>query len=92
MGSHPNVVARQSMSEWEIEQIRNLIAEQQYVHSPHPELSGGGGGTGGMDTSIYPRENSTCPVNVTCAPAVDSNGMFVRDTATNTIYFFANRL
>lgn len=50
------------MSEWEIEQIRNSIAEQQYVHSPHPELSGGssGGGTGGLDTSIHTRENLTC--------------------------------
>ena len=77
------------MSEWEIEQIRNSIAEQQYVHSPHPELSGGssGGGTGGLDTSIHTRENSTCPANTACVPAGDATGMFVKDTATNNIYF-----
>lgn len=33
------------------------------------------------------REQVVCPVNRTCVPAGDANGMYVRDTGDNKLYF-----
>ena len=57
----------------------------------HPQLGEGGGeaptGFGGIDPQKFPRETSLCPPDRTCVPEPGTDGMYVRDVETNTIYF-----